>query len=437
MLAGITGVIWGLHEAGGVLMPLVAAAFITVVSLPVVVWLTDRGFPRWAAVMLAVLLDLGVIFFFGGLVGGSLNEFYERVPVYQVRLTQLATSGAIWVEHQGFDINPDVVADYMRHVGVMDLVRNLFQSIWAFGSKALLVSLLVLFMLFELGPWRTKMAYVLHRPTLDLPRFAKAAREVQTYLVVKSGLSVVTGALCGGWVAICGVDFPLLWGLLAFFLNFIPTLGMFIATVPPVVVALIQFGPGSAILVLAGYLVINFTLGNFVEPRVMGRALGLSPLVVFLSMVVWYSLWGPLGALLAVPLTMVIKILLASTEDLRWAAVLLGSREWLEQKRREWEDPFEAEMRRSLMPPSPTPEGGERTSVPHEVAVSDALPKPSPVPKLDGSPSDRPSISVPPPPDDKTQGTEIDDEANPPLHTEDVVEGSGMRPRPDGKIETG
>ena len=194
---------------------------------------------------------------------------------------------------------------------------------------------------------------------------------------------MVTGVLCGAWVAICGVDFPILWGLLAFFLNYIPTLGMFIATVPPVVVALIQLGPGSALLVLAGYLVLNFTLGNFVEPRVMGRALGLSPLVVILSMVFWGLLWGPVGALLAVPLTMVFKILLASTEDLRWAAVLLGSKEWFEQTRLEWEDPFEAEKRRALPP------------APEEPAVVD----------------------------------EPAEEPNPPLHAEDHVQGSGLRPK--------
>ncbi len=406
MLAGMTVVVWGLHEAHSLLIPLVAAGFITVISLPAVVWLHERGVPRWAAVLLAVLLDLAVLFGFAGLIGGSLNEFYDRVPTYQDRLTELTEGAALWVEQLGIDIDPETVASGVQGIGLMDIVADLFQRVWAFGSKALLVALLVLFMLFEAGPWRTKLAYVLQRPTLDLPRFERAAREVQKYLVVKSGLSVLTGALCGGWVAMCGVDFPLLWALLAFFLNYIPTLGMFIATVPPVVVALIQFGPGTAILVLAGYLVINFTLGNFVEPRIMGRALGLSPLVVFLSMVFWGLLWGPIGALLAVPLTMVIKILLASTEDLRWAAVLLGSREWLAEKRREWEDPFEAEKRRSLTPPPPS-------DAPLEEGASEALSADA----TDAS-SSRPSL--------------------PPLHAEDDEQGSGLRPRPDGgQAETG
>ncbi len=393
MLAGVVIVVAGLKLAASMFVPLVTAVFITVVSMPVVRALTARRVPRWAAIMLAVLLDLTILVGVGALVGGSLNEFYERVPYYQERMAALTFDAAQWVDHHGLHIDADRIGHAVDQVGLMSLVADLFQRLTSLVSKALLVALLVLFMLFESGPWRIKLAYVLHSPTQDLPRFAVATKEVQTYLVVKSGLSVVTGGLCGGWVAICGVDFPLLWGLLAFLLNYIPTLGMFIATIPPVVVALVQFGPGSALLVLAGYGVINFTLGNLVEPRVMGRALGLSPLVVFTSMVFWGWLWGPVGALLAVPLTMTIKIVMANTEDLRWAAVLLGSAEWFAQKRQEWEDPFEVERRRSLPPPPPTPE----MEIERETVV------------LDGATRDA---------------------ENPPLHLDgdDEYEGSGPRP---------
>ncbi len=408
MIAGVVIVVFGLKMAAPLLVPLLAAVFITVVSLPVVRWLTARKVPRWAAILLAVLLDFAVLVGFGGLIGGSLNDFYERVPYYQARLSELTLQSVQWVDAHGFSLDSTRIESFVDQAGVMTVVADLFQRLTALLSKALLV----LFMLFESGPWRIKMAYVLHRPTQDLPRFTNATREVQTYLVVKSALSVVTGALCGIWVAICGVDFALLWGLLAFLLNYIPTLGMFIATIPPVVVALIQFGPGSALLVLTGYVVINFTLGNFVEPRIMGRALGLSPLVVFMSMVFWGWLWGPIGALLAVPLTMMIKIVLANTEDLRWAAVLLGSAEWFAQKRKEWEDPYEAERRRSQLPPPPDALAS---------AEGEALAVPSvPVEAL--------SIATA--------------EQNPPLDAEDAFEGSGPRaiegtvPDPDRDHET-
>jgi len=381
MIAGVVIVVAGLKLAAALLVPLVTAAFITVVSLPVVRWLSARKVPRWGAILLAVLLDFAILAGLGGLVGGSMNEFTDRVPYYQTRLGELAVSAVEWADSHGASFDGANVERLVEQADAWELIGDLFERVTNVFSNALIVALLVLFMLFEAGPWGTKMAYVLRRPTQDLPRFANATREVQTYLVVKSALSVVTGAICGAWVAVCGVDFALLWGLLAFLLNYVPTIGMFIATIPPVVVALIQFGPGSALLVLAGYGVINFSLGNLVEPRIMGRALGLSPLVVFTSMIFWGWLWGPIGALLAVPLTMVIKITLSNIEDLRWAAVLLGSAEWFAQKRREWEDPFEAERRRSQLPPLP------------ESAEADA-------------------IAVP---------------ENPPLHVEDPVQGSGPR----------
>ena len=421
MLAGVVIVVAGLKLAAPLFVPLVTAVFLTVVSLPVVRWLVARRVPTWLAIIIAVLLDLGALVGVAGLIGGSLNEFYDRVPYYQQRISELTLQSAEWVDAHGVELDASGLESLVDRVQVMSVVADLFQRLTGLVSKALLVALLVLFMLFEAGPWRIKMAYVLHSPTQDLPRFANASREVQTYLVVKSALSAVTGLLCGGWVAICGVDFPLLWGLLAFLLNFIPTLGMFIATIPPVMVALIQFGPGSALLVLAGYLVINFTLGNFVEPRIMGRALGLSPLVVFLSMVFWGWLWGPIGALVAVPLTMVIKIVLANTEDLRWAAVLLGSADWFAQKRREWDDPFEVEKRRSQIPPPPR------------------LPKGA----LDLQGELEPDSWV------KAQeqaSAEADEQPNPPLDAEDAFEGSGPRPigqdseepkGPDRDAETG
>lgn len=384
MIAAIVVVIYGLWLAAPLLVPFVTACFITVISLPVVRWLTARRVPRWAAILIAVVLDCAVLVGFIGLVGGSLDALRERVPYYQARLSELTLQVLTWVDAHGLSLDSARIERFIDEPDVVDFVAGLVQRLTTLVAKALLVALLVLFMLFESGPWKNKMAYVLHRPTQDLPRFTNATREVQTYLVVKSALSVVTGALCGVWVAICGVDFALLWGLIAFMLNYIPTLGMFIATIPPVLVALIQFGPGSALLVLTGYLVINFTLGNFVEPRIMGRALGLSPVVVFLSMVFWGALWGPIGALLGVPLTMMIKIVLANTEDLRWAAVLLGSTEWFEQRRREWEDPYEAERRRSQVPSPPEIlESQETDAVAPPDAPAETLSVPEPNPPLD------------------------------------------------------
>jgi predicted PurR-regulated permease PerM len=143
-------------------------------------------------------------------------------------------------------------------------------------------------------------------------------------MVIKTGISLVTGGMAALWLTILGVDYALLWGLLTFALNYVPNIGSIIAAIPPVLLAIVQLGIGKAIAAGAGYAVINVLMGNFVEPRFMGRGLGLSPLIVFLSLLFWGWVLGPVGMLLAVPLTMTAKIALDSREETRWIAVLLG-----------------------------------------------------------------------------------------------------------------
>jgi predicted PurR-regulated permease PerM len=125
-------------------------------------------------------------------------------------------------------------------------------------------------------------------------------------------------------VAAVGLDFPLLWGLLAFVLNYIPTFGSFIAAIPPIALALVQYGIGKAVIVLIGYLLVNVVMGNIVEPRVMGHSMGLSPLVVFVSLLAWGWVLGGVGMFMAVPLTMALKIILDSDPSSHWIAVLMG-----------------------------------------------------------------------------------------------------------------
>jgi predicted PurR-regulated permease PerM len=169
------------------------------------------------------------------------------------------------------------------------------------------------------------MRAALGSPDADLDRFSKAAREIQKYLGLKTAISAVTGLLIGAWVAVLGLDFALTWGFLAFLLNFIPNIGSIIAAAPAVLLALVQLGLAKAILVAAGFVVVNVVLGNLVEPQLMGRTLGMSTLVIFLSLVFWGWLWGPVGMFLSVPLTMILKIGMENSRDLKPVAIMLDS----------------------------------------------------------------------------------------------------------------
>ena len=158
----------------------------------------------------------------------------------------------------------------------------------------------------------------------DRRRMTKIVREVQEYLGIKTLMSLTTGLLIGVLAWVAGLDFPILLGLIGFVLNYIPTVGSILAAVPALLLSVVQFGSlGNFILVAVGYGAINMVFGNILEPNLMGRRLGLSTLVVILSLLFWAWVWGPVGALLAVPLTMVVKIMLENTEDLRWVAILL------------------------------------------------------------------------------------------------------------------
>jgi predicted PurR-regulated permease PerM len=150
------------------------------------------------------------------------------------------------------------------------------------------------------------------------------------YLAIKSVASLGTGALSAIWLAILGVDYPLLWGLFAFLLNYVPNIGSIIAAVPTVLFTFVQLGPASAAWAALAYTVVNVTVGSIIEPRFMGRGLGLSTLVVFVSLVFWGWILGPVGMFLSVPLTMTAKIALDSDDGTRWMAVLLGPEDALQ-----------------------------------------------------------------------------------------------------------
>ncbi len=335
-LAAIVIVISGLRVAGGFFLPLLVALFLAVISSPLVAKLERAKVPRALAIVLTVLLDVLVLAGLVALVATSLGGLQEMMPRYQVAVSDLADS-VVWnLRARGVPIEASDIEVLGDPSWVLHAFGDLFRELTEIASNALLVVLLVVFMLFEMKPARSKLVMLLGAPLTKVPALAGAVAKVQRYLVVKTMLSVVTGLVFGIYLAILGVDFPVLWGLAAFLLNYIPTIGPALATIPPVVIALLTLGPGTAVAAAVGCLTANVVIGNAIEPRMMGEALGLSTLVVFASMLFWGWLWGPVGALLAVPLTMLVRDALALGESTRWLAAILGSADWLEERRDAW-----------------------------------------------------------------------------------------------------
>jgi predicted PurR-regulated permease PerM len=215
--------------------------------------------------------------------------------------------------------------EYVNPSATMRLVVGMLGGLGSALSNIILILLTVTFILLEASSFPIKLRAVLGDPEQAFPQFTRFVDDIKRYMIIKTGISLTAGILIVIWLSILGVDFPVLWGFLAFLLHYVPNVGSLIAAIPAIILAHVQLGIGRAVLTAAGYLAVNFLLGNVVEPRLMGRRLGLSTLVVFLSMIVWGSLLGLIGVVLCIPFTMTLKFACENNKSTQWIAVLLGS----------------------------------------------------------------------------------------------------------------
>jgi AI-2 transport protein TqsA len=322
----------GLKASASLLVPLLVAAFIAAATQPVVDYLTERGLPTFLAVLVTILAVAAFIVGFGALLAVAVGAFGESMPSYQAGFSRAKLQIAGWLGAWGLSRGAASVQGFELEGLAERLLAELALATPGAVSATGIVVFVMIFILLEAATFRRKVRRALHWAPQYFEDVRHAGDDLKKYLLVKTALSAVTGLLCGIVCALFGLDAALLWGLLAFLLNFIPNIGSVIAAVPPVAIALVQYGFGRAAGILLGYLVINNLIGNLLEPKVLGRALGLSPLVIVLSVIIWGWLLGPVGALLSVPITMTLKILFANTEDLRWLAVLLGAGDGSEEE---------------------------------------------------------------------------------------------------------
>jgi AI-2 transport protein TqsA len=323
-VASIMVVVAGLRAARGILVPVLVAVFISVACAPIVFGLRRRGVPIGLAVATVVFGILAAGLALTAFVGDALADFARRLPMYQDVLAARLTEAFMYLEALGVRLPETSSPDAINPAAPFNWVALLLNSVRGLLTSGLLILLTVVFILLEAAGFEEKLRRALRNPEATFVRFAAFATGVKQYLAIKVMVSLVTGTLVAVWVAVLGVSYPLLWGLLAFLLNFIPTFGSIIAGIPAVLLALVEAGLGQAALVFSGYLAINMVMGNFIEPRWAGRGVGLSPLAVFLSIIFWGWTFGPVGLLLAVPLTIVLKLACESSPQTRWLAVLLG-----------------------------------------------------------------------------------------------------------------
>lgn len=330
-------VVWGLQFAAPVLLPSALALFLAVLTYPLVSFLRTRRVPDGAAIGVAVLMVVGIASLL--ILGASraLQDFELVGRRYLMRLQEIQLAWAESLRERLGNLGIQLFGDGglgeilpLNLLGpdrVLEFLGGTAQLGASLLAQAVLVVLIMAFILSEMTALPDKLEAIFGDAIKGEERIQKVVREVQEYLGIKTVISLMTGLSIGGWAWFMGLDFPILLGLIGFVLNYIPTVGSIIASIPGIALSIIIVGTlGHALVVAFGYFVINTVFGSILEPNLMGRRLGLSTLVVVLSLVFWGWTWGPVGALLSVPLTMVVKIFLENTRDLRWVAVLLDKK---------------------------------------------------------------------------------------------------------------
>ncbi|MGJ8677009.1 MAG: AI-2E family transporter [Akkermansiaceae bacterium] len=330
LLASATLVLFGCYFARDFFIPVSLAFFLAAVSFPITNWLREHRIPRFFAVLTTVLV---VFAFLSGIMVVAfllINDLAadERMELYGKRMYDIALEFGVQLEEWKIE----GAEEEIKKILTVELIRDFFESniasllssVLEVVKNSFIVLILLVFMLGEARVFGRRFEAIVAARGPNLQRMLSATHDIQKYLAIKTLVSIGTGVLAGLLCWLANVDFPLLWGILAFALNYIPAVGSIIAGIPPVILALLIHDIQHAAVVGVGYLVINGFLGNFLEPALLGRRFGLSTVVVVISVLFWGFIWGPVGMLLAVPLTMLMKVALDNSYELRWLGVAIS-----------------------------------------------------------------------------------------------------------------
>ncbi len=325
-LAAVIVIIYGLQMAKVLLVPFLLAAFLAMITVRPMLWMQQRRVPAVLAALIIVGFMALIIVVAGAILGRSIADFTAALPEYQERLDSMIDGFLVFaVDRLGLDDSVESIGDMINPGWAMGFAATLLNGLKDVLTNVFLIIFTMIFILLEASSITTKVEAAFGKSADSLERPRVFLDNLGRYLGIKTVVSFGTG-LCA-WLLTwsIGLDFPLLWAMLAFLLNYLPTIGSIIAAVPAILLALVQLGPGAAAATLAGFAVINVVIGNVIEPRLMGYGVGISPLVVFIGLLFWGWVFGPVGMLLSVPLTMTLKLGLESDERTRWIAIFLGS----------------------------------------------------------------------------------------------------------------
>lgn len=320
-------VIAGIMYAESIITPLLMALFISIISFQPIDWLKRKKVSQGLAITI-VLLGIVLMFFgLGEIIGSSVSSFSEDAPKYEKNLDEMGQSVGQYLELKGIDISDNNLSTILAPSKIMQFTSSILKQMGSFMGNTLTILFLVLFLLMELDSFSIKTKAIVKSTNVSVDYLETIAQSIRHYLSIKTLTSLLTGIVIWIGLLIIGIDYAIIWALIAFLLNYIPNIGSIIAAVPAVMFSLIQLGFGGALWTMLVFVVVNVLVGNFVEPKMMGKGLGLSTFIIFVALIFWGFVLGTVGMFLSVPLTMAIKIILEQNESTKWVAVILGSDE--------------------------------------------------------------------------------------------------------------
>lgn len=326
-----------LYYARSIILPFALAVFISYVLNPIITFFEKRKIPVAISIILSIIITFLILNLCGVLIYGSIKSFAADFPKYEARVDQIYHSVLHLLDIPQAPVAGDVqegdrfgiLAD-INNLSVSGIILKTLGSIMNFLSDTALVLLFLLFILIGRNQLihKIRLAFKQDMSNRISTIITNINKEIQKYLVAKTLISFLTGVSVTIVLVLFDVEFALVWGLLTFLLNFIPTIGSFVAVLLPLGVAFFQYSDNLIMLLWIALILIaiQFTEGNLIDPRVIGHSLNLSPLVVLFSLIFWGWLWGIIGMFLAVPLAVIAKIIFENIDSLRFISVLMSSK---------------------------------------------------------------------------------------------------------------
>ncbi len=324
-LAYLIVLIAGLKAGSTLIVPLLMAFFWFLLFLPLVNKLRSFGIPDLLTTMIVFGITLIIVLLVGTFLLTSGQDLVANLPAYQEKFHELTPKIVGFFERFGISLQKSDAIGLLDPAKIINYTAVFLKSMGDVMTNGFLTLLVVMFLFLESSLLSNKVLYLAKKEDAK-EKIRLFLHNVNLYILTKTATSAVTGLIVWGMLAFFKLDYALLFGMLAFFLNFIPNIGSIIAAFPALILALLQLNLFETMIIATGYIIINVIIGNFIEPKIMGKGVGLSTLVVFISMVFWGWIFGPVGMFLSVPLTVVIKIACDNSKELHWVSVVLSNK---------------------------------------------------------------------------------------------------------------